>query len=108
MAGFICTAIINFVYDGEKTLPRAVLAPVFLCQVLHVSDGESLRWEDEASLAFHIPTVLCAQHSRRDVWVREGKITTSTVSFQSESPGGHCSSFSVKVSMILESFCFAI
>ena len=43
MAGFICTAIINFVYDGEKTLPRAVLAPVFLRQVLHVSDGESLR-----------------------------------------------------------------
>ena len=43
MTGFICIAIINIVYDGDRTLPRAVLAPVFLCQALHVSDVESLR-----------------------------------------------------------------
>ena len=44
MAGFSYIAIINIVYDSEKTLPRAVLAPVVvLCQALRVIDGENLR-----------------------------------------------------------------
>ena len=41
MADFICIALIIIVYDGEKTLLRAVLVPDFLCQKLY--DRESLR-----------------------------------------------------------------
>ena len=34
---------------------------------------------DETSFAFHSPTVLCIQHSRRGFWVRGSKITPSNV-----------------------------
>lgn len=68
----------------KKTLPLAILAPVFLCQALYDRERVKKMTEegrDETSLAFHSHTVLCAKHNQRGSWVRGSEITSSAVTY---------------------------